>query len=97
MPLIPLIALLVVGSLLARRANEMFLLSIRQGQVDVVRGRVPAALLEAISDVARDTRLEHATLRGIRGPTGARLVVHGADDRVAQQLRNVFGVHRTRN
>jgi hypothetical protein len=92
MPLL-LVLLLIVGTCFAPRINELFLVSVREGRVLVVRGRVPPSLLDAVSDVARDARVERATLRAVRGSTHARLLVSGVDDGVAQRFRNVFGIH----
>ena len=81
--------MIVVGAIV----NERFRVTIRGGRIAEVRGRVPAALLDAIAAVARDARIERATIRVTRDLRGTRLVVSGANDRVAQQLRNVCGVH----
>lgn len=88
-----MIVIIVVGSVLAPRMNELFALSIRDGRVLVIRGGVPAGLLAAISDVVRDARVRRGTLRAVRGPDHARLIVSGADEGTAQRLRNVFGIH----
>jgi hypothetical protein len=91
LPTVCLLAVLLVGALVAHRLNEEFFVSIRDAEVMVVRGFVPRALLEAFSDIARDVRIERATLRAVRGSRGTRLFVRGVDDRVAQCFRNVFG------
>ena len=88
-----LILVLIVGALLAQRLNELFVLSICHGRVLVVRGRIPPALLEALADVAQSGGIEQATVRAVRGPWHARLVIRGVDDGTAQRLRNVFGIH----
>jgi hypothetical protein len=89
------LALLLLAAfvLLTRRLGEFFFLSIRNGRVYVVRGRVRSALLEAFSDISRDARIDRASLRAIWTSMGPRLVVRGVDEPTAQRLRNVFGIH----
>jgi hypothetical protein len=90
------ILVVAIGVLVAARRNELFLLSIRQGEVLHVRGRIPLALRDALADVIRDARVERGSVRAVRGPEHARLVVRGADERTAQRLRNVFGTNPIR-
>lgn len=87
------VLLLILAVALTPRFNELFLLSIRHGHILIVRGRVPAALLEAFADIARGARIEHAKVRAVRGPWHASLAIRGVDDATAQRLRNVFGIH----
>ena len=87
------VLIFVVGSWLSLRANELFFISIRDGRMLVVRGRVPAALLDAFSDVVTDARVTNASVRAMRDGRHARLVLGGVDDGTAQRLRNVFGIH----
>jgi hypothetical protein len=75
------------------RDDEVFRVGIRAGRARVLRGRVPAALLEAFADIARDARVRRADVRAVRTGSGPRLVVTGVDDRVAQRFRNAFGLH----
>ena len=77
----------------ASRAREIFMVSVRDGRVLVVRGRVAGTLLSAIRDVVAEPPVRRATLRAVREENGARLIVTGAiDDGRAQRLRNVFGI-----
>ncbi|UJR79275.1 Hypothetical protein I5071_13080 [Sandaracinus amylolyticus] len=93
-PIVTLVLLLVaVGAYLLWRANEIFCLSVREGRVLVVRGRIPPALLHGIEDVVRRTGTRRATIRAVAGQHHARLAVSGTDDGTAQRLRNVFGTH----
>jgi hypothetical protein len=75
------------------RANEIFCVSVRQGRMLVVRGRVPVALLHDIEDVVRRARVQRATIRAVSTQSHARLVTSGLDEGTAQRLRNVFGHH----
>lgn len=88
-----ILLLLVVLALLTRRLGELFFLSVQNRRVHVVRGRVHGPLLQAFGDIARDARIDRASLRAIWTPTGPRLVVRGVDEPTAQRLRNVFGVY----
>jgi hypothetical protein len=101
-----LVALLVLlGStpliLALIRANELFFLRVRRGQVKLVRGKIPPALLADIGDVVRDPPVEAATLRGVVEDRAARLYAEGdLGDAQRQRLRNVIGqwpVTRIRN
>lgn len=75
------------------RANEIFCVSVRQGRMLVVRGRLPVALLHDFEDVIRRARVQRATIRAVSTQSHARLVVSGIDEGTAQRLRNVFGHH----
>lgn len=108
MPALILVAFVVVVLVLSARANEMFRLSVRDGRVLVVRGRIPVGLLSDIRDVVGkpsvsmggDPRypparpVAHATIRAVKESNAARLIVSGAVDAGrAQRLRNVFGLY----
>lgn len=79
--------------LIARRAGELFLVSIKNGEALTVRGRIPKSLLSAFREVARHESIRRATVRGVMENGAPRLVVTGVDDGTAQQLRNSFSVH----
>lgn len=79
--------------LIARRAGELFLVSIKNGEVLPVRGRIPKSLLSAFRDVARLESIPRATVRAVMENGAPRLIVTGVDDGTAQQLRNSFSVH----
>ena len=88
--LLVVIAVLVGLFVVVPRMNELFLVSVRGGQVLVVRGRVPPSLLHDIEDVVQRAGVERASLRGEKTPDGARLRAAGVDEGVAQRLRNAF-------
>lgn len=75
------------------RTNELFCISVRDGRLLVVRGRVPIALMHDIEDVVRRARIQRATIRAVSTQSHARLVTSGLDEAVSQRLRNVFGYH----
>ena len=88
-----ILILIIVGSIAAQRLNELFIIRIRHGRILIVRGVVPPGLLQAFADIVYTARTERGTVRGVRGPWHARLVIRGVDDGTAQRLRNVFGIH----
>ena len=82
-----------IAWLVWQRINEIFCVSIRDGRVLLVRGRIPPAVMDGFADVAKRQRVARATVRAIAGQGHARLSISGADDATAQRLRNVFGHH----
>ena len=90
---VPALVMLAVLIALASRARQLFLVSVRDGRVLLVQGRIPPALLDAFADIARDARMRLGSIRAVRDAERVRLVVRGTDDRVAQRFRNAFGVH----
>jgi hypothetical protein len=97
----PLLLLAVVALALycwTSRINELFCVSVRDGSVLVVRGRIPGRLLSDIRDVVSKPGVPHATIRAIKQEHGARLVVSGAiDEGREQRLRNVFRLYPLSN
>ena len=72
------------------RANELFFLRIREGNVSIRRGRIPKRLLDDIADVVRG--VERATLRGVVEGGRPRLYAEGElDPDRKQRLRNLIG------
>lgn len=80
------------------RVNELFCVSVRNGRVLVVRGRVPAGLLSDIRDVVSRPVVSRGTVRATKQEHGARLVVSGAiDEGREQRLRNIFRLYPVSN
>jgi hypothetical protein len=79
----------------ASRQRELFCLSVRQGRVLLVRGRIPAGLLSDFKDaLAAVPPVGRATVRAYREEGGARLEVAGPIDAGrAQRLRNIFALY----
>jgi hypothetical protein len=90
--LLPLLAAVaLVAYLWSSRAREVFCLSVRDGRVLVVRGRIPGALLSDVRDVVSKPVVGRATIRAVKQEHGARLSVSGGiDEGREQRLRNIF-------
>jgi hypothetical protein len=94
---VPVVLLLLVGfvifALWVARAGELFLVSLRNGQVLLVRGRVPQGLLGDFREVVARPPVMRATIRAVRAAEGARLLVLGDIDAGRhQRLRNTFAL-----
>lgn len=89
-----LVAFIVVVLIASARANELFYLSVRDAEVLVVRGRIPARLLSDIRDVVERGGVKRGSICAAKESGGARLSVSGdVDANTAQRLRNVFGIY----
>jgi hypothetical protein len=71
------------------RAREQFVLSIRHGELLVIRGCVPGGLLHEFRDVV--ATVARGEITATRGPQG-RVTTVGLNPQVAQRVRNVFGL-----
>jgi hypothetical protein len=95
--LLALTAPLIVALL---RANELFVVRVRGGEVRVRRGRIPQRLLNDFADVVRKPRAD-GEIRGVVESRSVRLYVTGdLTDAQRQQLRNTVStwpVARIRN
>jgi hypothetical protein len=92
-----ILALLAVGALVAyfviTRSRELFVLSVRDGQVLPMRGRVPPGFLADVRSIVARPPVRGATIRAVKGEHHARLKVSGdVDEGRAQRLRNAFGL-----
>ena len=86
--------LAVIALWFGSRSRELFLLSVRNGRVLVVRGRVPPRFLGNARDIARDSAIRRGTLRAFARHDGAKVECSGdIDEGTAQRLRNVFQLH----
>lgn len=94
-PMILLVlAVFAVILFLAARASELFCLSVRDGRVIVVRGKIPGALLSDIRDVVSEPAVVRATVRAVKADGSASLIVSGdIDEGREQRLRNVFHLY----
>ena len=81
------------------RAGELFFLSVRDGSVLLVRGRIPPSLLNDFGDAVRHVR--RGSIRGVRQMNGGQVFAGGdIDEFVEQRLRNIlrtFPVSRLRS
>lgn len=88
-----LVALAVVMGLCIwwlSRQSELCWVSIRRGQLLVVRGRVPQGLLGDFRPLLQNVQRGEIFVHKTSG--GGRLQTRGIDDRTAQRLRNVLGI-----
>ena len=92
-----IIALLSVPFFLSlRRATELFVLRVRNGEVSVARGRLPERLFRDIQDVLRRTPPKQAEVKTIVSAKRPKLIVSGdIPEGQLQQLRNVVGRYET--
>ncbi|MFT3838334.1 MAG: DUF3634 family protein [Myxococcaceae bacterium] len=75
------------------RSQDLFVLSIRDGNAKLIRGRIPGPLRVDFLDACRSMRITHCTITAMRSEGGARLHVSGMDDFHAQRLRNIFRLY----
>jgi hypothetical protein len=96
---VPWIALLLTVVLLlallraAGLGTEFFRVEVRDGRVELQRGRLPAALLQEIADVVRLHGVQRARIRAVLsgGAATLRFEHDGAAAAAEQPLRNVLG------
>ncbi len=87
------IALVVLGLAvwLLARANELFLVSVRDGKVLVVRGRVPVSLLQAFREAVNEPAVRRGWIRAWKAESGAQLACGGdIPEGREQRMRNAF-------
>jgi len=93
MPLALSLILLLLGIPLVvalMRANELFLVRVREGRVRVVRGRIPQALLNDFAEILRDPPMENGSLRGVVEDRRLRIYPEGElSEGQKQRIRNV--------
>lgn len=76
---------------LSRRA--LFKLSIKDGELLVVSGRVPVRFLQDVRDVVRDEKLTHGTISAVAREHGAGLTFWGIPEGPQQRMRNAFRLY----
>ena len=93
MPLALSLLLLVVAIPLVvalMRANELFMVRVRHGQVRVVRGRIPQKLLNDFAEILRDPPMDEGSLRGVSEDRRVRIYPTGElTEGQKQRIRNV--------
>ena len=94
-PVVGLILLLlfIVGVLFyARRANELFVRRARGGKFELLRGRLPHAMLSDLDDIASREKLDGVEVRAFVEGGTPRVQASGPGAvAVEQSLRNVVG------
>ncbi len=88
------LVVVAIGLLIGlRRANELFVLNWRAGELRIVRGRMPHRLHDDFCDVLAKAKVDHARLRVV--VADGRAALRGSQDAlpkvVQQRLRNVLG------
>jgi len=73
-----------------RRSTELFVLRVRSGRVEFVRGRVPAALFSDVEDIFARTTAS-AEIRVVAEGGRPRALVRGLEGGLSQRVRNVVG------
>jgi len=76
-----------------RRSNELFVLRVRGGRPELVRGRIPQALFDDLADVFAGTRVD-AEIRVVAEGGRPRVLLSGPQGALAQRVRNVVGRFR---
>jgi hypothetical protein len=78
------------------RRSELFYISIRNGRVLVVRGRVPTPLLQDLAETVKHPVVSSGKIRVFRGVHGAELSVSGdIEDGPEQRMRNALQLYPT--
>src|SRR5437764_4174627 len=93
--MLPMLAVIAVVALWwLTRMREIFMVSVREGRVLVVRGRVPGAMLHEISEAMSRPRVRRGSIKAYKTESGTRLAFRGDIDEGRQQrMRNVFALY----
>ncbi len=73
--------------------RTLFKLSIRGGEVLIVKGRVPVRFLQDVHDVVRDEKLASGSISAVAREHGAGLSFWGIPEGPQQRLRNAFRMY----
>ena len=91
MMIVVVLAALVVGVWWLTRANELFYVSVRDGKVLVVRGRVPVGLLQTFAEVVKEPVVRRGAIKAWKDESGGQLACSGdIDEGREQRMRNAF-------
>ena len=90
--MIPILAVLaVVAVWWLTRMGELFCISVRDGKVLVVRGRVPVSMLQEFREAVATPVVRRGTIRAFKTESGGRLTCSGdIDEGREQRMRNTF-------
>jgi hypothetical protein len=92
---VPLLLLIVAGLALffwLQRSAELFTLSWRNGELRLVRGRIPPMLKADLAEALTQMRVARCSVTARKEEQGARLSAN-LDDFTAQRLRNIFQLY----
>lgn len=89
---LPVVAVVVVVSVWwLSRVGELFYISVRNGSVLVIRGRVPVSMLQEFREAVSRPRVKRGSIRAFKTETGGQLVCSGdIDEGREQRMRNTF-------
>jgi hypothetical protein len=91
MMIVVVLAALVAGVWWLTRANELFYVSVRDGKVLVVRGRVPVGLLQAFAEAVKEPVVRRGGIKAWKDAGGGQLGCDGdIDEGREQRMRNAF-------
>jgi hypothetical protein len=80
--------------LVTARANEVFRIAVRDGDVELVRGRAPPGFLDDVRKLTKGARPGVVgVVRAVKRSGRPMLVLEGFDEETAQKLRNTFATH----
>jgi hypothetical protein len=92
LPVLVVVVALAIGAVWwLSRASELFFVSVRDGKVLVVRGRVPVSLLQSFAEAVREPTVRRGSIRAWRAENGGQLACSGGiDEGREQRMRNAF-------
>jgi hypothetical protein len=91
MMIVVVLAAVVLGVWWLTRANELFYVSVRDGKVLVVRGRVPVGLLQTFAEVVAEPVVRRGAIKAWKDEGGGQLACSGdIDEGREQRMRNAF-------
>lgn len=91
MMIVVVLVALVAGVWWLTRANELFYVSVRDGKVLVVRGRVPVGLLQAFAEAVNEPVVRRGGIKAWKTESGGQLACDGEiDEGREQRMRNAF-------
>lgn len=91
MMIVLVVVAIAVGVWLLGRASELFYVSVRDGKLLVVRGRVPVGLLQAFREAVSEPVVRRGAIKAWRGDGGGQLGCSGdIDEGREQRMRNAF-------
>lgn len=88
-----LVFALIVAALIIwimMRAGELFYVSVRDGKVLVVRGRVPVSMLQEFRECVSKPVVKRGSIKAFKTESGGQLSCSGIDEGREQRMRNTF-------
>lgn len=91
MMIVVVVVAIAIGVWWLGRANELFYVSVRDGKLLVVRGRVPVGLLQAFREAVNEPVIRRGGIKAWREDGGGQLGCSGdIDEGREQRMRNAF-------